>query len=85
MRWDDSVRAALPPASAARVCVAVRRQWRGARIYVTGRAARLPDKPEGAAEWFARDVRAAVRDAGGDDARARIILLAIVGTHQIIT
>lgn len=86
MRWDDSVRCVMPPGDAGPVCDEVRRRWRGARLYIPLRAARLDGaEPCGAAERFAADLADAVRARGGDDDRARSILLALAGEHQIIT
>ena len=86
MRWDESVRCALP-AAADSIITDIRRGWAGSRIYVTMRAAQLDFRetgPSGAAEVFAFDLCSAVIARGRSTKDVRAILLPLAGTHQLI-
>lgn len=67
--------------TATRIAHAVESRWKGARVFMTIKAARLRFRaegrdPRGAAECLAADIEQAIHDCGGQRAHVDRILLA---------
>ena len=86
MTWREAI-SQVRPLDGYLIAAEVARRWKGARLYLPIRAARLHwrgEQPQGAAERFAASMRDIVVLRGGTTSQARAILLSLAGRHFVV-